>query len=118
MDHSLKFLPKCSRDLQFLYCRPIGVEIEINSFDGFSATPQNKSPAGIHYVANLIAETLGEYVEVRDWGSTHWYRTYGHWVLKPDNSCGIEVCSPVTQGWYGLRKICRIIEVFQNHKLI
>jgi hypothetical protein len=102
----------------FLYCRPIGAEIEINAFDGVMMTPREKLPSGIEYVANLIAETLGEYVEIRDWGHTHWYKTYGYWVLKPDNSCGMEVCSPVVQGWYGLKKICQVIDVFQNHQLI
>jgi len=104
--------------LNFLYCRPFGAEIEINAFDGVVMTPRELLPAGIHYVANLVAETLGEYVEVRDWGHTHWYKTYGYWVLKPDNSCGMEVCSPVVQGWYGLRKICQVIDVFQNHASI
>ncbi len=30
----------------------------------------------------------------------------------------MEVCSPVTQGWYGLKKICQVVDVFQNHSLI
>lgn len=104
--------------LKFLYCRPVGVEIEVNAANGVGICPRDTLPAGIHYIANLIAETLGEYVEVRKGGHTHWYKTYGYWVLKPDNSCGIEICSPVFQGWYGLKKVCRIIEVFQNHSSI
>jgi hypothetical protein len=104
--------------MKFLYCRPIGIELEVNSFDGINITPRDMLPKGIHYVANLVSETLGEYVEVRDWGHTHWYKTYGYWVLKPDNSCGIEVCSPIIQGWHGLKKVCQVIDVFQNHTLI
>ena len=104
--------------LNFSYCRPFGAEIEINAFDGVVMIPSELLPAGIHYVANLVAETLGEYVEVRGWGHTHWYKTYGYWVVKPDNSCGMEVCSSVVQGWYGLRKICQVIDVFQNHSRI
>ena len=105
-------------NLKFLYCRPFGAEIEINAFDGENITPKDMLPDGIHYVANLISTTLGEYVEIRDWGHTHWYKTHGHWVLKPDNSCGMEVCSPVMQGWHGLKKVCQIIDVFENHPLI
>lgn len=105
-------------NLKFLYCRPVGAEIEINAFDGIEMTPKDRLPDGIHYVANLISETLGEYVEVRDWGPTHWYKTHGYWVLKPDNSCGIEICSPIVQGWHGLKKVCQIIDIFQNHSLI
>ena len=104
--------------LKFLYCRPVGVEIEVNSFDGINMTPQNKLPKGIDYVANLVSETLGEYVEIRGWGPTHWNKTYGYWVAKPDNSCGMEICSPVVQGLYGLQKICEVIDVFQNHSCI
>lgn len=104
--------------LKFLYCRPFGTEIEINSFDGVSVTPKDKLPAGIHYVGNLISGILGEYVEIRDWEHTHWNKTYGYWVLKPDNSCGMEICSPVEQGWYGLKKVCQVVDVFQNHSSI
>jgi len=104
--------------LNFLYCRPIGAEIEVNAFDGISMTPRDMLPNGIHYVANLVSETLEEYVEIRDWGHTHWYRTHGYWVVKPDNSCGIEICSPIIQGWYGLKKVCQVIDVFQNHQRI
>lgn len=104
--------------LNFLYCRPFGTEIEVNAFDGVNMVPRDMLPKGIQYVANLVSETLGEYVEVRDYGYTHWYKTYGYWVIKPDNSCGIEVCSPIVQGWYGLKKICQVIDVFQNHQLI
>ncbi len=105
-------------NLKFLYCRPIGAEIEINSFDGVAVTPRDMLPNGIHYIANLVSETLEEYVEIRDWGPTHWYKTYGYWVLKPDNSCGIEVCSSIVQGWHGLKRICEVVDVFQNHPLI
>jgi hypothetical protein len=102
----------------FLYCRPAGAEIEINAFDGVNMTTRDILPDGIHYVANLVAETLGEYVEVRAYQHTHWYKTHGYWVLKPDNSCGMEVCSPVFQGWYGLKKVCQVIDVFQYHSRI
>ena len=104
--------------LKFLYCRPFGTEIELDSFDGVAITPTGRFPEGIQYVANLVSQTLEEYVEIRDYAPTHWYKTHGYWVVKPDNSCGIEVCSPVMQGWYGLKKICQTIDAFQNNSLI
>ncbi len=105
-------------NLNFLYNRPVGIEIEVNSLDGNNVTPKDQLPTGIHFVANLIVNTLNEYVEVRGFGHTHWYKTYGHWVLKPDNSCGIEVCSPIVHGWIGLKKVCQVVDVFQNNPLI
>lgn len=104
--------------MKFLYNRPFGVEIEVNSFDGSKFTPKEKLPQGIHYVANLISKLFNEYVEVRDFGHTHWRETYGCWIVKPDNSCGIEVCSPIVKGWIGLKKVCQVVDLFQNDKLI
>jgi Putative amidoligase enzyme len=101
---------------KFTSCRPFGVEIELNAFDGASAS--DTSPEGIAYIADLVVKTVEEYVEVRGCGHTHWYKTHGYWVLKPDHSCGIEVCSPIMQGWQGLKKVCRVIEVFGNNTLI
>jgi len=102
----------------FLYCRPFGVELELNAFNGVLATPKGGSPDGIYYVADLVARTLEEYVEIRDFGHTHWYKTHGYWVLKPDNSCGMEVCSPIMQGWFGLKKVCKVVDAFQATPLI
>jgi len=100
--------------LNFSYCRPFGIEAELNAFDGVAETKRGAFPKGIHDVANLILSVLGEYVEVRGYGNTHWHKTLGHWVLKPDNSCGIEVCSPVSKGWLGLRNIIKVIEAFEK----
>lgn len=101
--------------LNFSYCRPFGIEAELNAVDGVAETKRDAFPKGIHDVANLISSILDEYVEVRGYGNTHWYKTLGHWVLKPDNSCGIEVCSPVSKGWVGLRNIVRVIEAFSTY---
>lgn len=30
--------------------------------------------------------------------------------MKPDSSCGIEICSPVSKGWRGIHQICRVVE--------
>lgn len=100
--------------LNFVSCRPCGVEIELNSFDGLEMAPLGRQPDGIHYIGNLISKTLGQYVEIREYGYTSWYSSSGYWVLKPDNSCGIEACSPVVQGWNDLLNLCRVIDAFQK----
>jgi hypothetical protein len=97
--------------LSLNYPRRFGVEIETNAFDGISDAKKNL-PEGIYYVSNIISKTLSQYVEVRRWGHTHWDKTAGYWVVKPDSSCGIEACSPVSRGWYGLKQILQVVEAF------
>lgn len=101
--------------LAFCYGRRFGVEIELNAFDNrdFRKFPLRKGelPEGIHYVGNLITKMLGTPADICKWGHTH---NNNHWVLKPDSSCGIEVCSPVSKGWVGLKNICRVIDLFRH----
>lgn len=100
--------------LSFNYPRRFGIEIEVNAFDGLDKLPEKKMPEGIHYVSDLISKTLGQYVEIRKWGHTHWERTAGYWVVKPDSSCGMEACSPVSRGWYGLKQILQVVDAFRH----
>jgi len=95
--------------------RRFGVEIEINSFNGVSRPPKGEMPKGIEYVGNLVAKISKDPVEIRTWQHTH---NNDVWVIKPDSSCGIEVCSPIVKGWHGLKKILKVIEAFQQDKKI
>ena len=70
-------------------------------------------PQGIHYVGNLIAEFLKEDVQINRWRVNASQNNEG-WVVKTDASCGIEVCSPVTRGWYGLKRICQVIDMLSD----
>jgi len=105
--------------LVFDYPRRFGVEIEINSFDGLDKpADRNTLPSGIHYVGNLVTKTTKKYTEIRKYGHTHWNNTAGFWVVKPDASCGLEICSPVCKGWLGLRDICEVIDAIAADKHI
>jgi hypothetical protein len=119
-----------SPKLEFNYYRKFGVEIELNAFDGKSRI-DDKMPEGIHYVGNLVSKITGEYVELRKWSWTNWGNPVngepinrvpsylnGYWVVKPDGSCGIEVCSPVMKGWTGLMDICRVVDGFGKDERI
>lgn len=103
--------------LSFTYARRYGVEMEVNSFDkrDFKLFPLNKEigekPKGIDEIAYLIKEKLGETVHVKGWQYTN---DNNHWEIKPDSSCGMELCSPVSKGWTGLKKICEVAEVIKN----
>lgn len=91
--------------------RRFGVEAEINAFDGKSRPDDRKTPpAGIVEVADLMVSRMGQTVNVTKWMATHNNNCY---VIKPDGSCGMEVCTPVLKGWNGLEQVCRMTESFQ-----
>lgn len=82
-----------------------GVEIELNSLDSrdFVKNPLKKDerPCGIDRVASIVS-SLGLKCDVHDWKYNHNPST---WSCKPDNSCGIELCSPVMSDAGDLREV-------------
>lgn len=106
-----------SKKLSFTYDRPYGVEIELNAFDqrDFKKNPlrirDGEQPEGIYRVGDIIRESTRQDVNVCSWHHTH---NNQNWVVKPDSSCGIEVCSPVASGWRDLRSICKAVAAFQS----
>lgn len=107
-----------SYNLSLNYCRRFGVEIEINSFD-FRNRPLNADegalPEGIFYVGDLVQKNTDDHVVVQKWQLNHFNSA---WIIKPDSSCGMEVCSPVLKGWNGLKKLCCILKSFENDPYI
>lgn len=97
--------------LSFNYNRRFGAEIEINSFDqrDFKKYPLGRGelPEGIEYVAEVCQKVVRTPVDIMKWHHTHNNLT---WRVKPDSSCGIELCSPVVKGWPGLKEICKVVE--------
>jgi hypothetical protein len=102
-----------SNSLIFDSCRRFGVETEYNSFDRrdfkVNRLPRDGSerPMGIERIGQIVLQTLNVPVTINRHHLTH---NNNAWILKPDSSCGIEVCSPVSKGTYGLRRICKVIE--------
>jgi len=95
-----------------------GVEIEINSFDGLSKPLGHQAgepPVGMYCVADLIYRAIKEKVFINKWGNNH---DNDYWVIKPDSSCGIEICSPVLKGWYGIKKIKKIANCLHEDKSV
>lgn len=101
--------------VQFESTRRFGVEIELNSFDNrdFKAVPlkRGEKPEGIEAIALLINSVANEEVEIKRYHPTNDNMI---WVVKTDSSCGIEVCSPITKGNYGIDKICKVIKDFKK----
>ena len=98
--------------------RRFGIEIELNAFDqrnrplGYEF---GNLPEGVHYIANLVHKTVKDKVYIQKWQNNH---NNDCWILKPDSSCGIEVCTPVLKGMDGIRKVCSVVNSFSKDKKI
>lgn len=72
-----------------------GIEIELNSLDSrdFVKNPLGKGerPEGMERVSSVL-RGIDVDCEVHDWRYNHDPKV---WSCKPDNSCGMELCSPV-----------------------
>lgn len=97
--------------------RRFGVEIELNTSDGVIRKLdryKGEIPLGADKVALIIKRTLNEHVEIQGWDYNY---NNNLWIVKPDSSCGMEVCSPVLKGWIGLSKIVKIAEAFRKKNI-
>lgn len=101
--------------ISFTYDRRFGVEMEFCSTDNrdFKRHPLQRGelPEGSEYIAQLLMEKLKTTVEIARWHNTH---HNVKWIVKPDRSCGIELCSPVSKGWRGVKEICQAVEVLRK----
>lgn len=100
-------MQKTFEHLGFFSSRKFGIEIELNAFDGKAKPDDGSKVAGIDYVGKLINDHTEEGAEVHGWEHTN---NNTRWIIKPDSSCGMEVCTPPVTGWKGLHKICRVVE--------
>lgn len=95
--------------LSFCSDRRFGIELELNAFDGKNRPDPGQKPAGIEHIGMVVARNSSEGVEIRDWEHTH---NNEIWVIKPDSSCGMEVCTPIYKGWNGLKKVVDVVKAF------
>jgi hypothetical protein len=88
--------------------RRFGIELEYNAFDNLNrSVSENDLPYGIYFHAEQIKKALRRNVEVNKW---HYTNNNSNWVLKPDASCGLEVCSPPLCGEMGINEIKKVVE--------
>lgn len=90
--------------------RRFGVEIELNTTTGIIKSKEYV-PDGGEEVARLIRRVVTEPVELHGW---HYTNNNNCWVIKPDGSCGIEVCSPILKGAVDLAKLVKIVQHFRD----
>lgn len=96
--------------------RRIGVELELNTSSG-EVVPLNgvEIPEGSSYIANLVTKITKKSTQVDGWHRTD---NNNVWIVKPDRSCGIEVCTPVLKGWYGLKHLLHVIKAFGQDPIV
>lgn len=88
--------------------RLFGVEIEVNTADGrIKKLNKNEIPLGSDRIALLINKAIKKRVEIQGW-DYNFHNNY--WIVKPDSSCGIEICTPVMRGWKDLKDLIRVSE--------
>jgi len=82
--------------MQNLYNRSFGIEIEANGKD---IKPQMNACQTI--------KLLGHPAQVRLHEQTH---NNDIWIIKPDNSCGFEICSPVMNSYREIHETAKIVD--------
>lgn len=96
--------------------RRFGVEIELNTPSGKAGSlPKDVAPEGAEHVAHVVHEVTKEAVHIFGYHNTH---NNNCWVVKPDSSCGIEVCSPIFRGWDDQKKLLKVIDAFRADNII
>lgn len=100
------------RTVEFNSLRRFGVEIELNTTSGkIRELLEDESPEGAHEVAAIVAKATRKTIEIQPWshGSTN-----NTWLIKPDRSCGLELCSPILKGWHGLRELMIVADSLRS----
>jgi hypothetical protein len=70
-----------------------------------------EKPEGTDYVVNLVKNSTDDDVEWRIYEHTH---NNECWVVKPDSSCGLEICTPIYRNWRGIKKVCQVVDSFRK----
>lgn len=95
--------------------RRFGIEIEVNAFDGIARGQNDQPPKGIDQVGLIVSKITEERTKIKRWHHTH---NNNNWIIKPDASAGIEICSPILKGWKDLLKGCRLVHEFKLNNQI
>lgn len=98
------------------YFRRFGLEIELNSFDkrNFKKDPliPGEIPKGSLELGLMIRDLIPDSkVVLKTWHPIH---NNDFWIIKPDSSCGIEICTPVFRANQDYNKIDKVINEIKN----
>lgn len=101
--------------LSFNSTRRFGVELEVLAFDGKNRPDPGHKVAGLDHVSVLISSKVTEQVNIKDYEHTN---NNDDWVIKPDSSCGMEICTPILRGWNGVKKCCEVVSALASDEKI
>lgn len=90
--------------------RRFGAELELNTPNGVVIRPNasdRQIAKGSDLVAHIVQKACEDTVHIIGWD--HVYNN-NKWIVKPDNSCGIEINTPVLKGWVGLKSLMKVSE--------
>lgn len=93
--------------------RRFGIELEYNTSDGVVTRPDPSNreiPKGADEIALILNQVLRQPVWIYSWSYFH---NNQEWLVKPDNSCGIEINTPILRGWKGLLSLLRVIDAMK-----
>ncbi len=92
-----------------------GAELELNTPSGIVVRPsasERQIAKGSDLVAYIVQKACEKSVKIIGWD--HVYNN-DDWIVKPDNSCGIEINTPVLKGWVGLKSLMKVSEALRTH---
>lgn len=91
--------------------RRFGVEIELNTTSDM-IRDKYTVPDGSDVVARIIRKVCNDDVSLNGWLHVN---NNESWIIKPDSTCGIEINSPILKGGFDLAKLCKVIELINDH---
>ena len=94
--------------------RRFGIEIEFNPLDN-KISEGNSLPLGIFDIAEILKNELNEKIYVCGWHTTI---NNDYWLVKPDSSCGFEICTPILKGLKSLEKVRSVIKSVRKYNKI
>ena len=86
-----------------------GIELEYNSFS--EKSEENQLPLGMLEVAEVLMVALNKTINISKWHTTS---DNDSWIVKPDSSCGFEVCSPIFKSENDLKELKDAIKAIRK----
>lgn len=95
------------------YDREFGLEIEVNTENGeIKRCEDNCIPPGMDKLGLIVNQAVNGKVSLSDWSYFH---NCSQWIIKHDTSCGLEINSPVMQGFHDIVKVSRLIHHIKEY---
>src|SRR3954471_24683945 len=109
-------MSKIIQPLCYESARRFGIEYEVLAFDGKSRADGGGQPVGIQIIAMVVHKAVPlDQVDLKGYEHTDNNTAF---VVKPDSSCGVEVCTPILKGYDGLTRAVKVADAFRKDEQI